>query len=67
MIYELIRLSNDYSASYTPFMSMRLQDLLLDYERGYDVDKDELIALLVEEYTVSAENLVDELEESYAK
>lgn len=47
MIYELIQMSNDYHADFTPTVETRLEELLIDYQRGQDVDKDEIIRLLV--------------------
>ena len=66
MIYELIKLSNDYGASFTPLLSTRLEELLLDHERGYNVDKDELISLLVCEYVHTSEEIINELDELQA-
>ena len=63
MIYELIKLSNDYGARFTPLLGTRLESLLIDYERGYNVDKDELITLLVGEYVNTTEEINNELNE----
>lgn len=66
MIYELIKLSKEYGASYTPLLSARLEMLLLDHERGFEVDKDELISLLVNEYLHTVEEVNVELDELQA-
>lgn len=66
MIYELIKLSKDYGASYTPLLGARLEMLLLDHERGFEVDKDELISLLVNEYLHTVEEIDIELDELQA-
>ena len=66
MIYELIKLSNDYGASFTPLLSTRLESLLLDYERGYSVDKDELIERLIFEIVGHYEEINAQLNEMRA-
>ena len=50
MIYEILKISNDYSTNFTPILGTRLEDLLLDYQRGCEVDKDELIERLIFEF-----------------
>ena len=64
MIYELIKLSNDYGASFTPLLGSRLKGILLDYERGYEVDKDEIIERLIFEFIGHYEEINAQLKDT---
>ena len=64
MVYELIKLSKDYGASFTPILGSRLEGILLDYQRGYEVDKDELIERLILEFIGHYEEINAQLKDT---
>ena len=64
MVYELIKLSKDYGASFTPILGSRLEGILLDYQRGYEVDKDELIDRLIFEFIGHYEEINAQLKDT---
>ena len=64
MVYELIKLSKDYGASFTPILGPHLEGILLDYQRGYEVDKDELIERLILEFIGHYEEINAQLKDT---
>ena len=62
-IYEVLKESKNYGANHTLYLKQHTENLLIDYQQGYEIDKDELIECLVDDILEGHEMLNGELEE----